>query len=354
MAFLGNIFLGLSTIIVFMLNVGALSKEPPRNDGAVGYVWTVIYLNLALIALMILVALIIGYKGGFDWVAAKRSSRFWIVTIVLLTALITTALSSLFRFEHGPVPGLIRLYSHFVPLVVPVILVVTGFILINSTLREAVPVNAYKWPLMLVGVIGVSGTLAAAAGFLMEASRNQAARREAYTERDKANHQRMLAEIDSNDVTKNFVFLLVFTGDNQDPEIRERGVAKVKTHPQWQQELIRLLQTDWAPEPFQFLASNVVDDPSLFPEAVREGVLIQARLIRESIRNSSHPSHFYESRYSWEVERVIRTVDRYKNMGVDFVPAMRELRSALDEKAIVEKPKFESIPRLEAWIKENS
>jgi hypothetical protein len=246
------------------------------------------------------------------------------------------------------------LYSHFVPLVVPLIMIVCGFILVNGGFRESVPVAAYKWPLAFVGLLGITGTVAAAVGFMMESSRNQAAIRESYAQRDDANHKRMLAEIDSNDVSKNFVFLLVFTGDNQDPEIQQRGIAKVKTHPQWQQELIRLLQTDWAPEPFQFLAFNEVDDPSLFPEAIRDGILIQARLIRESIRNSTHSSHFYESKFNWEIERVLRTVDRYKNLGVDFVPAMRELRSALDEQAIVEKPKFESIPRLESWIKENS
>ena len=72
-----------------------------------------------------------------------------------------------------------------------------------------------------------------------------------------------MAEIDSNDVMNNLVFLLVFTGDNQPDEIKNRAVAKVKTHPQWESELIRLIQTEWAPEPFQFLAFNDVENPSL-------------------------------------------------------------------------------------------
>jgi hypothetical protein len=76
MAVIGNLLLLIAGIITFMLNVGALAKEPPRNDGAVGYGWALIYLNLALIAVMILATVIIGYKGGFDWVSEKRTSRF--------------------------------------------------------------------------------------------------------------------------------------------------------------------------------------------------------------------------------------------------------------------------------------
>ena len=351
MAILGNLFLLIASAITLMLNVGALAKAPPRNDGAVGYYWTLIMLNVAFVVVMILAAMIIGTKGGYDWVSAKRSHRFWIVTIALVSALMTTALSSVFKFENGPVPVMIRLYSYFAPWLIPAIMILAGFILLNSSLRTAVPVNVYKWPLIFVTVLGLTGAAGAVAGFIQESMRNKLATIQAYRQRDDENHQRMLAEIDSNDVMKNFVFLLVFTGDNQDPEIREKSVAKVKTHPQWQQELIRLLQTDWAPEPFQFLASNEVDDPSLFPEAVREGVLIQSRLIRESIRRASHPSHFYQGQFTWEVDRVIRTVDRYKNKGVDFVPAMRELRAAFDEPSDFEKPKWRCIQLLDDWLK---
>jgi hypothetical protein len=354
MVIIGNILLAIATLILLALNTGSLAKAPPSNDGAVGYGWSIIILNLLLIAVMIIVSLIIGFRGGLDWVSPKKSTRFFIVAVALLTALFTSAISSFFRFEPGPVPMLIRAYSSFAPLLIPAILIGASFVLLNSHVRSALPVAAYQWPLIIVSVLGVTGTAAAVMGFLSESSRNRAAVMESNIRRDDENHQRMLAEIDSNDVMKNFVFLLVFTGDNQDPEIRTKSVAKVKTHPQWQQELIRLLQTDWAPEPFQFLASNEVDDPSLFQEPVREGVLIQARLIRERIRNASHPSHLYPEMFGYEIDRVLRTVDRFKGKGVDYLPAVKELRAALDERSDFDKPKFTVITKLDKWIKENN
>ena len=58
--------------------------------------------------------------------------------------------------------------------------------------------------------------------------------------------------------------ILVFTDANHDKEVRERAVAKVKTNPQWQQELCRLLENNGAIEAFFFLASNEVEDKNLF------------------------------------------------------------------------------------------
>ena len=351
MTIIGNLLLFICTIL-FFVNTATLTKAPPQNDGAVGYYWSLIILNAIFIIAMILATLIIGYKGGFDWISAKRSNRVLFASIGLLTALATMALSSLLKHEAGPVPGLIRIFSNFVPILVPLILILAGFILLNSSFRQAMPVAVYKWPLILVSIIGVTGTVSAIAGFLADSARNQNARIEAMQKGDDDNHQRMLADIDSCDVMKNMVFILVHTDANQYPDVREKAVAKIKTNPQWQQELIARLQNDWAPEAFNFLASNEVDDPQLFLEPVREGVLIQARLIRETIRKASHPSHFYEGQFSWEVERVLRTVDRFKNKDVDYRPAVQELRNAFNEKSEFEKPKWRAIETVDQWLKE--
>ena len=211
----------------------------------------------------------------------------------------------------------------------------------------------YKWPLIIAVLIGVSGTVSAIGSFVSESNRNKAARIQGAIQADEENHQRMLADIDSCDVMKNMVFILVFTDSNQDADVHDKAVAKIKTNPQWQQELIRLIQLDWAPEPFTFLASNDVDNPELFPEPVKAGVLIQAKLIRESIRNASHPSHFYQGQFSWEVDRVLRTVDKFKNKGVDFRPAVKELRDAFNEKSEFEKPKWAAIAWIDEWLKKN-
>lgn len=119
------------------------------------------------------------------------------------------------------------------------------------------------------------------------------------------------------------------------------------------QELIRLLETGWSAEAFQFLASNPVDDPALFYEPVRKGVFQQSLLIRESIQRASHSSHFYPGLFLWEVERVIRSVDRFKGHGTDYLPAMKELRAALDEPSDFKEVTFDCLAPLDKWIRSN-
>ena len=94
MAIIGNLLLIISFIIFLGLNTGSLAKAPPGGDAGVGYAWSILFLNGAFFIVMILAALIIGAKGGFEWVAEKKSSRFWIVTICLMCILITIMLSS--------------------------------------------------------------------------------------------------------------------------------------------------------------------------------------------------------------------------------------------------------------------
>jgi hypothetical protein len=353
MSILGNFLLVISAVLYFILNM-SLVKAPPQNDGAVGYYWSLIILNVAVAILMMITVIIIGYAGGLEWISEKKSNRVLYTGIGMASIVVTIAFSALFKYEHGPVPGLLRFYSSFVPILLPLIIIITGFILVNPSLRNTVPASLYKWPLIIAAIMGVSGTVSAIGGFVMESQRNKSARIQSAIKAVDENHERMLADIDSCDVTKNIVFMFVFTDNNQDADVHERALAKIKTHPQWQQELIRLLQLDWAPEAFTFLASNSVDNPELFPKPVNAGVLIQANLIRQSIRNASHPSHFYQGQFSWEVERVLRTVDKFKNKGVDFAPAVKELRNAFNERSEYEKPRWVAMDMVEEWLKKNS
>jgi len=355
MTFIGNMLLCIATIFYFLLLSALYGKEPPRGgDAVVGYVWGIIIMNLVFIICMILVCCIIGSKGALSWIWPGQPGRVILIATGLLAPLISIAVTSLFKYENGAGLGFTKWLAGFVPVLVPLVLLATGFILLNNTIRLQVPVAVYKWPLLFTLVIGITGTVAALQLFIADSLKNQQAVRERMIEDDIKNHNRMLSEIDSCDVSKNMVFILVFTDANQDKEVRERAVAKVKTNPQWQQEIIARLKNDWAPEAFNFLASNNVDDPKLFAEPVKEGIQIQARLIRESIRKASHPSHFYQGQFSWEVERVLRTAERFSNNGTDYLLSIKAVRAALNEPTEFEKPAFECIPLLDEWIKRHS
>lgn len=96
------------------------------------------------------------------------------------------------------------------------------------------------------------------------------------------------------------------------------------------------MENDHALEVFSFLAWNEVPDKKLFPKPVRKGVVAVADWIRHSIQGTS-PSSFYHDQYSDEVERTLRTVEKFEGLSVDYLPAVREMRAALDEPKVREK-----------------
>jgi hypothetical protein len=283
--------------------------------------------------------------------SANTAARYLLLLFGLVSTVVAAALAALFREEPGTSAIMVRYFSGFAPILIPVLLLVSGVILLNDGLRNAMPASVCQWPVKISFWLGlVINVLAVRAWMQLSNENAQAHVQDEIAFQDK-NQQRMLDEIDSCDVQKNMVFILVMTDANQDPEVRQRAIAKVKTHPNWQQELIRILGTGYASEAFNYLASNNVDNPELFPQAIETGIGQQAEQFRESIRRSSHPSHFYPERFQWETERVVRTVDKFSDKGVDFRPSMKALRAALNEKTDVEKKPLNAEELLDYWLK---
>ncbi len=254
----------------------------------------------------------------------------------------------MFGEGFGGLPNFIRITFTAIPATLPPLLIICAAILLNAE-RTSSPAFTYKLPIYFGLIVGIL-----AVGFLLaESARNSAAKIQSNIDFTDKIHQDHLNQIDTTDVMKDGVFLFVFTDANQDKDVREKALAKIKTRPDWQEELVRRLQNDWAPEAFTFLASNEVDDKTLFPEPVRQGVLIQAKLIRESIRQCRDGYDLYEGRFTWEVERVLRTVDKFHGMGVDYRPAVQELRNALDERTSFEKPKLPAKGMLDNRLKKH-
>ncbi len=96
-------------------------------------------------------------------------------------------------------------------------------------------------------------------------------------------------QIDSCDASKGITSLFIYSGDNQPRQIREKALLKIKSKPDWQEDLFRTLERDGVDEAFRFLLSNDVGDKPQFAKGVYQGVLSQARLIREGGVKPSMP-----------------------------------------------------------------
>ena len=347
MIVLGNIFLAIAALIFLLACNLIYFQTPPGGDAAVGYAWSMILSILAFSVCLLVSIAIIGGQGGFGWVGSSTGAR---VVLVLLACLLIVVGNGFFMMNENPsdLPGGFRQIARMIPAALPILLMVSAAILLNFKYTE-IPALAYKIPVYTSLIISALGVMVIFWGNIQ----NAAAMMKSDGDFNDKIHQDHLNHIDSTDVMKDMVFLLVFTDANQAKAVRERALAKIKTRPDWQQELVSRLQNDWAPEAFTFLASNEVDDKALFPEPVRQGVLIQARLIRDDIKQCRDAYDLYAGKFTWEVERVLRTVDKFQGMGVDYRPAVQEMRNALDEKTSFDKPKLAAIGLVDKWLKKH-
>jgi hypothetical protein len=160
----------------------------------------------------------------------------------------------------------------------------------------------------------------------------------------------MLQQVQAADVEKDFVSLLPHTSPYETREIRELALDKLRSHPDLNGALARLLRNAWAEEAFTFLAANDPPDAAALAEPVREGVLSVARQMQERVREAHT---LRPDDYEHIVKRVITTVDRYAAHGVDYVPAMRELRLAFDARQR-QPVDFTSRHLLDAWLKKHA
>lgn len=352
MTIIGNLLLLIACFIYAgLLHIVYFERVPRGGDAVMGYAWSVILLNLVLLISMILVSLLVAARGGLAWIDGSGWKRFGWVSLVVLGGVLTATFSALFRYEPGPVPQILRFVFGITPLLIPPLLIASAGILLNQGIRDTTHPYLYKGPLLLVALFAALGILTGLFTWVVESGRRQHVLSQDRTQFEDSNTRRMLDDIDSCDVSKNMVFILVFADANQPPEVREKAVRKIKTHPNWQGEMVRLLRTEWAPEVFNFLASNEVDDPALLAQPVLDGMFQQAGIIQKRIQSSSHPSHFYPGLFSWEVERVIRTADRFDATGTNYLPALRAIRTALDEPSEFKKPVFNCVKELERSIK---
>ncbi len=345
---MGNILIAVAMLIYIGMLFLIYGSHPDSGQYGVGVGWGLILGNFGFVLCLAIVTGIISSKGGFDWIASDRTLR----SVLVLAGFIIIMLGNvffLFGEGLGDLPPFVSRILDFVPAVLPLLLLASAAILLNDGWRSALPGVTYKLPLSIAFAFGIF-----VIGLLMvQGVRKSAERMQAESDYEKRNYQNYLNNIDSCDVMKEIVFILGYTNAEHYPEVRERALVKIKSRPDWQEELVRRIKTDWAPEVFTFLASNEVDDKTMFPEAVREGLLVQARLMRKHIGAVAYTSQLPSNEFFRQVERALQTADKFSGMGVDYRPAVEEMRKALDEPCSIEKPNFRCKPLLDEWLKEH-
>lgn len=340
----GNILLFLALLAAGSLFKMTFLQKMPGGDYGVGYSWVLLMLLAAFWICLALVACVIGLGGGYAWLSLGRFAHGGILVLCFLVLILGANLGMRGSYKVVSVLGLVS------SVLTPLVLMMASAVLLNDGLKATVSAQLVKWGLS--GVLGLNSLILATIILGMVATRLHIHWPRSSNELDDF-QLGILKQIEECDASKDITSLFIFSGNNQPKQIREKALLKIKSKPDWQEDLYNTLEGDGVDQAFRFLISNDVDDKERFAKGIYQGILNQARLIREGLRRCSHPSHVYVGQFSWEVGHSLELVDKFKDLGVDYKPAVQELRNALEEPIAYDKPVFSCIKHLDKWLKKH-
>jgi uncharacterized membrane protein len=309
------------------------------------------FLHFLILGLVLAACISIARQGCLDWISQNAFTRNTFLIIGLLSMIIVSALALMYRLVDSSEPPMPELLIRLAPVVIMIVMVGTGLILNNTSLHDTIPLSVYKWPALftsvgsLLAILWMGFTAITTKPIGMTASTRQ------YENSPNIIDDR-LVQIESVDIASEMLWLLELTGGLHPPQVRDKAAAKFKTYTDWQNELVRILQTNQALNAFSFLAYHDVEDKTLFPTPIKQGLHEVDVFIRHYIQ-ATLPDDFEPTMFADEVDRVLKTISKYEGLGVDFLPAVKEIRSALDEPVAGKKMQFNCSNVLDKWIEQH-
>ncbi|MBT9458450.1 MAG: hypothetical protein IV097_17655 [Burkholderiaceae bacterium] len=195
------------------------------------------------------------------------------------------------------------------------------------SLRQGLPWWAWQAP--LGALAGLSLLLCAGLLVQLVQTQQQARTQQQQSEiaftnkRDAA----MLEKVQQADVQDDIISLLPHTSPFEQPEIRALALARLREHPDLDGALIAMLRGPSPGEAFAYLQTNEVKDPAALADAIRQGIKTYAAQLQHGI---SRTHTLRADDYQPAMQRILATVDRFAPHGVNYRPALQQLRDAFD------------------------
>jgi hypothetical protein len=354
---LGNILIIFTILSLFGL-ISVTASPMPGGDRGVGAAFAMVICIGAFFVFTGLLAWAAGARNCFDWLETSGGARSLLILFGWLAIAVAICSSAVFKGEwhNGEFPvylkWLSQSYTHYW---LPFLVLGSLFYLFNMERTAGAAPEFVKIPIMAGFSLSVLMCLGIFYGALKASVKQQAAKAEYAKNQDDEQHDKHLAWIAEQKPSDPIVNILALTGRYHDADIRDSAIAKVKSHPNWEAEMIELLsETEFDTEVYHFIDGNQVDHPELFVEPINRSIRRVAEKIKSSIKDSNNLQDWHFEHLS--LERLFRAIDeQFSVPGADYRPAVLELRKALD----TPKPerfkdvKFSVTPLVDHWLKQH-
>jgi hypothetical protein len=329
---LGYFFFGTTCLIIIGFTLFNTSKPNLTGDSAMGYGLGLAFFGLVFTISSLVLTLCVGWKGGFNWVSDQNTTRYLIVGLGWLSMAVATFACAAFKWEwhQGEFPQFLHsLAKSNGQTWIPLLMLVPYFILLNPELRANISPIVYKMPLIIGFALTFIMSMAILFGWLRASAQQQKVQIEQRSEDNKRRHGDHLKFIAEQKPTDGILNILALAGRFHDKDVRDAAVAKIKSHPNWEGELIELLNNDYYfSQVYSFIDGNKVEHPEQFLEPLNNSILLMAKDIQKNIKDSNNLQDWHFEHFS--IERLFRAIDeQFSNKGMDFRPAVYKLKEAL-------------------------
>ncbi len=234
----GNVLLGLTTLSYLALCIFVLQKVSTAGQSLSG--WGLLAFGLIAIYLFfsLMLTIHVASVGGFNWLSTSSRVKNVGTGLLWVGLMMGVGYCTMLRMEWHlePAKGLLRWLLtplYFGTSWLPLLMLLPYAILLNPTWREALSPNLYKIPL-------IAG---ASLGFLIAMAPTIIVRMQ-YSATHKHQSETELAfERSMNLINRETTIrgLLSFTNKQQPEGLRNAAIAKIKSTPNWETELVEIL-----------------------------------------------------------------------------------------------------------------
>jgi hypothetical protein len=330
---LGYFFAVLTTIFFIGLTLFSTSKPSLVGDDAMGYGLALFFWGAGFALTSLILTIMLNVRGGFDWVA-QEGTRTLLVLLAWLVVALTTFFCAVFKWEWSN-DTLYPAFLHGVAIRrgqfwIPLFWLVPCLLSLHPAGPSLVPLTVFKgsfWVGMGLSAVFVGGLLV---GYVRESVRSAEAETARQAEEQDQRHRQDLETIAAQKVDDPIVILLGYSSRYQPDDIKQAALVKIKAHPNWEAEMIALLQNEWRyREVYYFLDGNSVDHPEQFTGPLNQSIGVLSASIQTDIKDSNNLQHWTFDSYG--IDRLLRALDeQFLNRGVDFYPAVVKLQQALN------------------------
>ncbi len=338
----------LATLSGALLVVLGLSSDSGRDGGRV--------LGVASVSLPFWAGLLLAYgvaalRGGIDALGLPRGALLPLVLAGVTAAVVVNAFAAALRLEPATqVPWAMWPLRAWAPAVWPPLLLAGAVWVLWPTWFGEPSAGGLRGPLLVPVTLGLGSLLVCAlmAVQWLQSSQHEAVRRAQQQRADDSERDRWVrAQVQAADPERDLVSLMSQTSRHETPDIRALALAKVAAHPRLTEALVAMLRGRFRDQALTYLDSNEPPDAAALAGPVREAIFGMAEDIAERMRRT-HTLRADE--FEPEVARLLTVADRFAAQGVDYRPAVRAVRAALDQPRSDEPPTLNVRRTLERWL----